>query len=71
MRILCINNSENGLLPGKVNVTIGKWYLSMGITDSSEYYVLEDDEGFVTLYAKYNFTTLDELRNKRLNDIGI
>jgi hypothetical protein len=71
MRILCISNSENSNVPGKVNITIGKWYESMGITDRSEYYILEDDEGFVTLYAKYNFITLQDLRDKRLNDIGV
>jgi hypothetical protein len=71
MRILCIENTSNGLMTGSINITIGKWYEGIGITDTSEYYVLEDDSSFVTLYAKYNFTTLDELRNSRLNNIGI
>lgn len=71
MRILCIENKSNGLMTGLINITIGKWYDSVAVTQGSDYYVLVDDEGFVTLYAKYNFTTLDELRNKRLNDIGI
>ena len=71
MRILCIENKSNGLMTGLINITVGKWYDSVSVTQGSDYYVLVDDDSFVTLYAKYNFTTLDELRNKRLNDIGI
>ena len=58
-------------MTGLINITVGKWYDSVSVTQGSDYYVLVDDDSFVTLYAKYNFTTLDELRNKRLNDIGI
>lgn len=58
-------------MTGSINITIGKWYDSISVKQVGDYYVLVDDDSFVTLYAKYNFTTLDELRNSRLNNIGI
>ena len=62
MKVVCIDNSENGF---EVYLTVGKWY---NIIKNCKYtYHLIDDHGFNTYYLRKRFKTLDVVREEKLN----
>jgi hypothetical protein len=65
MKVIGIDNNDNHLRL----ITIGKIYDVEG--HDRDCYYIKCDSGFTVLYLKRYFLTLDEYRNKKLEDIGI
>lgn len=73
MKVICINNDK------AVNLTIGKLYQceiydlhENGITvERYQYYLVIDDTKSVHVYHELRFKTLDEVREEKLDQIGI
>lgn len=66
MKLVCIDN-KNYEIPF---ITIGKEYECIK-EDNEYYYILEDDNNINIISSKHLFITLDEYRNKKLEEIGI
>lgn len=73
MRVLCIDVSLVSSIGMNISITIGRYYDVLGGSDigSSNYYVLVDDNGFVGIFLKSNFKTMDQVRDERLNELGV
>lgn len=64
MKVVCIDNINNQL-----TLTIGKIYDAEG--HDRDYYFIKSDIGHMILYPKNLFLTMNEYRNKKLEEIGI
>lgn len=78
MRVLCIDNSLVSSISSDIVITIGRYYDIVGyernggdFTRLSKYYVLVDDNGYVNIFLKSNFKTMEDIRNDRLNELGL
>jgi hypothetical protein len=40
-------------------------------TKYEDWFVIKCDDGFVREFATFHFLTIDEIRNEKLNDLGI
>jgi hypothetical protein len=80
MKIICISD-DNTLIIGKkyseaidsyyeFNLTVGKVYEYFNI-DNINWYQIIDDSGFKFYYPPCFFITIEDYRNKKLEDIGI
>ena len=49
------------------NLTKNKTYVCT--YETPKYYEILDDKGYLTLHEKYNFVTLAEIRDQRINSI--
>jgi hypothetical protein len=66
MKAICINNQN-------VDITIGKYYdiiLHVGYL-KNEFCDLIDDGGRSVQLGKYRFKTIEEIREEKLNELGI
>lgn len=66
MKVICINNDD-----GLVNLTIGKEYDAENVSKYANSYLVKNDYGFVWIYLKKWFITLEEHRNKKLEELDI
>ncbi len=67
MKVVCINNLSGGR---PCELAIGKVYEVL--RQETNYYLLTDNNiGSRYYYRKSFFTTIDEIRDKKLNDLGI
>ena len=71
MMLVCINSED-----GKLSLTIGKIYsVKIPTFDKKRalrnHYGVTDDRGVVAFYYKRNFITIEEYRERKLNQIGI
>lgn len=64
MRLICVNNYDDILF-----LTIGKEYKC--IRNDDRIYVVINDTGNECIYLKKYFLTIDEIRNKKLEELGI
>jgi hypothetical protein len=64
MKVVCIDNINNQL-----KLTIGKVYVTTDLQRG--YYFIKSDIGHMILYPKNLFLTMNEYRNKKLEEIGI
>jgi hypothetical protein len=77
MKVVCIKEfkSQHHLSPSGLQheLTYGKIYECMNKPDwsSDDSYFIKCDLGFITSYHKRNFITLEEWRERQLNEIGI
>lgn len=69
MRLICINNYSLEI-GTTAPITPGKIYESIESFSSKDYFITNDD-GFKSWEQKENFITLEEFREKQLNDLGI
>lgn len=74
MKVICVNNKNNKGVVIYPNLIIGKEYEMKTIIktfdysdDQYEYYVIDNN----IYYSKRDFITLEEYRNKRLEEIDI
>ena len=63
MKVFCVNNHASSL-------TIGKWY-DVGDRNFSTLYDIINDNGIQWAYPKFQFKTVDELREEKLDKLGI
>lgn len=64
MKVLCVNNNFVSL-----SLTVGKWY---EVFDTQSHnYVIISDRGNKQRISRSFFMTLEELRNEKLNKLGI
>jgi len=69
MKVICINNYS--LEIGNIApITPGKIYESIQTFSNKEYFIT-NDHGFKSWEQKENFLTLEEFREKQLNELGI
>lgn len=66
MKVICINNDD-----GLVNLTIGKEYDAVNTDKFANSYLIKNDYGFIWIYLKSWFITLEEHRNKKLEELDI
>ena len=66
MKVLCVGNE-------KISLTVGKWYFVEYYEDdfSSDHFKVKDDTGRYCLLNRKYFRTIEELREEKLNEIGI
>jgi len=64
IKLLCVDNKHVGLC-----ITVGNWYRVVNVDDTT-YLVYDDKNQLVSLDKKY-FKTLEELRELKLNELGI
>lgn len=71
MKIVCIDNTKDGVKVS--NLTLGKVYDSLtDIIDTSKYrIVIVNDKGVKEWYNNELFISLEEWREKQLNDLRI
>lgn len=63
MKVLCINNDYNSYL------NIGKWYEIIG--EGNFGYKIINDHGDKRWYRKSRFKTQAEVREEKLNELGL
>ncbi len=51
------------------DLTIGKEYIVDSIYEDR--YLIENDYGILSYYSQYLFTKLEDIRNDKLNELGI
>lgn len=68
MRLICVNNIDDGHL---TYLTIGKEYKCLQIVNYENKYTIINDNHNVFWYSKSLFATIEEYRNKRLEELGI
>ena len=70
MKVVCI---KNGMEKNADKLTIGKTYLTIIIDNSSKIkrYAISNDAGVNWWYNQNLFNTIDEIREKKLNELGI
>jgi hypothetical protein len=66
MKVLCIDNSEK-----EFTLTIGKYYDIIPGSTQSNIYLIENDMGHKHHVLKDRFKTLEEVRDEKLNELGI
>ena len=70
MKVVCIDDAY-----GKMPLTIGKTYHvyddSLHVTDNKPVVCIKDDSGSLNAYYFDRFKLLEEVRNDKLNDLGI
>lgn len=64
MKVVCIDNRG---FNKKYNLTVGKIYDI--VSDYGESYLIKNDIGKLIDYANFRFKTLDEIRDRILDDI--
>ena len=71
MKVMCICNKELSAKFGYItwNLTIGRIYEAQKEIDS--YQILDETIGHEFSYPKDLFITIDEMRNQKLEEIGI
>jgi hypothetical protein len=77
--VVCINISKlegDGKTPTNlknVNLTIGKHYIVIDSMDYESYYLylIKDDLGLSLRYRSDQFMRLEEMRDKKLKELGI
>ncbi len=74
MKVVCINNGEmDGAMESSVNLTVGKVYEALGdrvSLDDSVFNIINDIGKRCSYYCG-RFTSLDEARNEKLEQLGI
>ena len=65
MKVICVDNYE-----GVVSLIIGKEY-EAEYYNADYYSIRTENSRYMITYPKYCFVTLEEYRNKRLEEIGI
>jgi hypothetical protein len=71
MKVLCVNNEYVGL-----SITVGKWYQLAGSEifleqfKDNTYIIYDDNFRWVKLSQKY-FKKQEEIREEKLNELGI
>ena len=65
IKLICVNNKNS------LSLTLGKEYYAYVITAGNTYYRLFNDKGKINSYTTDLFMTLEEYRNKRLEELGI
>ncbi|MDD4157431.1 MAG: hypothetical protein PHY08_12770 [Candidatus Cloacimonetes bacterium] len=68
MRLICVNNIDDGHL---TYLTIGKEYKCLQIVNYENRYTIINDNHEVFWYSRKLFISLEEYRDKKLEDIGI
>ena len=73
MKVLCIINGLPDLTKGKAYITKGKWYRVIEEFQLAKelYYLIINDDGEELLYNKSWFKTQQEVREDKLNELGI
>lgn len=66
MRVICVDNDA-----GHVNLTIGKEYDAENTGKFANSYLVKNDYGFIWIYLKSWFITLEEHRNRKLEELDI
>lgn len=78
MKVLCIRNKANNV-NYTYGVTIGKYYDTINDSDDVNYYILVDDtgeyynsiDGYNVALPKYLFITESQIRDDKLNELGL
>lgn len=72
MKLICIDNNDP-IFHKACPLTIGKEYECIGITKlfTQYFYCVIDDDGKETYRYKEYFMSIEEYRDKKLEDIGI
>ena len=74
MKVVCVNNGEmDGAMESSVNLTLGKVYeaLGDGVTPNDSVFNIINDIGKRGSYYFGRFTTLEVVRNEKLEKLGI
>ena len=78
MKVVCINNGEmDGAMESSVNLTVGKVYEALGdfnkgkVSPDDSTFTIINDIGNRCVYYFGRFTTLEVVRNEKLEKLGI
>lgn len=70
MKVLCIDNTNVGL-----SISVGKWYEVFGGEPPTEVYsgnyIITSDRGNKARLSRNHFVSLEEMRAKKLEELGI
>ena len=66
MNVVCIIREKGGFIYG---LTIGKWYEV--IENTNGYYLIYDNNNVSWSYSKTWFKTKAEIRDEKLNELGL
>lgn len=69
MRIVCIHTDLHGRQKD-LRITVGKTYTVIS-QDDQRNYIIKNDDGIVATYWRGRFESLDVVREKRLEELGI
>lgn len=69
MKVVCVNEFNMGFLDEILCLTKGKEYDCVLV--EGNYYLILLDNGYTRWFEKGLFLTLEEYRNRRLEEIGI
>lgn len=71
MKVMCVTYDYRGPYSSfsvSKLVNIGEWYQA---SDNGDYYLITFSDGSFCNLAKYYFNTLDEMREQKLNKLGV
>jgi hypothetical protein len=71
MKVLCVDNKPGDKFSMRnLPITIGKYYDLIRIKNSGSY-VVKDDQGIEHEFLRRRFRTIQEIRDYKLNELGI
>lgn len=79
MKVICIKNTDSwwgnwdNPYAKTISLTIGKTYLASNTSkhQTDDFYLIKNDTGEYWWYTKYLFKLVEEVRQEKLNDLGI
>ena len=68
MKVICVSNQS---ILERLSVTVGKWYDSNDYGMSPDLILVKNDSDKWSYLDRKNFRTSEELREEKLNELGI